>query len=90
MTGEIDDMAITADAASIEARYGKTGQVPPRQEKEPELYAPGMGVPPPTERQGQIPLGQEIPEGVVIQQLVGRGQPAPSMAVVPGFSSNVS
>ncbi len=75
---------ITADSAAIEARYGKTGQVPPRADgKEAELYAPGMNVPPPGERQGQIPLGQEIPEGVIIQQVVGRGQPAPSMAVVP-------
>jgi hypothetical protein len=74
---------ITTDASAIEARYGKSGQVQPRPEKEPELYAPGMGVPPPQGGQGQIPKGQEIPEGVIIQQLVGRGQPAPSIAVMP-------
>src|SRR5260221_3047990 len=75
---------ITADAAAIEAQYGKTGQVPPRADgKEAELYAPGMGVPPLAERQGQIPKGQEIPEGVIVQQVVGRGERAPSMAIVP-------
>src|SRR5258706_4326269 len=71
---------IKTDAAAIEARYGK-GRVPP-QAKEPRLYARGMGGPPPAGGgQGQIPLGQPIPEGVVIQQIVGRGEP--SMAVVP-------
>jgi hypothetical protein len=47
----------------------------------PELYAPGMGISPPAERQGQIPKGQPVPEGTMIQQIVGRGQPA--IAVVP-------
>jgi hypothetical protein len=90
-------MAINIDAAAMEARYGKkTGAVQPPTMQ--ELYAPGTGQLP--TKQGQIPTGQEIPEGVVIQQTVGRGQPAmmvvppqanlgpqPSMAVVPPTQS---
>lgn len=81
-------MAITQDASAIEARYGaKPGVVvqqpqagaPPIQ----ELWAPGMQQAPPAKLQGSIPTGQEIPAGVVISQVVGRGQPAPSMAIVP-------
>jgi hypothetical protein len=76
-----DNMAITVDANSLEARYGKAAPAEPT--KEAEFYYPGSGKPPPAQQQGQIPKGQEVPPGVIIQQLVGRGQPAPSMAVVP-------
>jgi hypothetical protein len=81
-------MAINIDAAAVEARYGqKTGQaaVPvPMQ----DLWAPGSGAPPPKNPPGSIPAGQPVPPGVVISQVVGRGQPAPGvpapgMAVVP-------
>jgi hypothetical protein len=90
-------MAINVDANAVEARYGnKTGPVQPPQIQ--DLYAPGIGQKPTA--QGQIPHGQDIPEGVVIQQTVGRGQPAmmvvppranegpqPAMAVVPPTQS---
>lgn len=74
-------MAITVDSTSIEARYaGKSSGTPlPEQ----EFYYPGSGKPPPAQDKSQIPKGEPIPEGVVISQVVGRGQPAPSMAVVP-------
>lgn len=96
-------MAITQDAAALEARYGnKTGaaaQPVPMQ----DLYAPGLrpehqALP---NKQGQIPIGTPIPEGTVIQQVVGRGQPAmmivppkeyvpnqPAMAIVPPQPGN--
>jgi hypothetical protein len=38
--------------------------------------------------QGQIPIGTPVPEGVIISQVVGRGQAAPSMMVVPPKDPN--
>jgi hypothetical protein len=75
---------IMTDAAALEARYAqKTGGVvsepPPMQ----ELYAPGMGITPPG---NTMPTGTPVPEGTVIQQIVGRGQPA--IAVVPPAQPN--
>jgi hypothetical protein len=76
-------MAITMDSASIEARYaGKTSGSPPPETEIP-FYYPGSNQPPPAQDKSQIPKGDPIPEGVIISQVVGRGQPAPSMAVVP-------
>jgi hypothetical protein len=76
-------MAINIDAAAFEARYAnKTGAVAPPPPLQ-ELYAPGTGRPP--GKQGQIPTGQPIPEGTIIQQTVGRGQPA--MMVVPPIAN---
>jgi hypothetical protein len=69
-------MAINTDAAALEAKYGgKTGAVQPAPMQ--DLYAPGVPGSRPT-AQGQIPHGQPVPEGIVVQQVVGRG-----MAVVP-------
>jgi hypothetical protein len=70
---------IKTDASALEAKYsGKPAPAP--QGEPPPLYAPGIpGVAP--NKQGQIPQGTPVPEGVVIQQIVGRGQPA--MMVVP-------
>jgi len=86
---------ITTDAAALEAKYaGKSSGPVPMQ----ELYAPGMGIPP--GKQGQIPQGVPIPEGTVVQQVVGRGQiavvpppnpnqpPSPQVAVVPPSHAN--
>ena len=76
-------MAIQIDAAAMEARYAnKTGQaaVPlPMQ----DLWAPGSGAPPPKNPPGSIPTGEAVPPGIVISQVVGRGQPAPSIQAVP-------
>lgn len=96
-------MPISIDAAAMEARYGnKTGtqaQPAPMQ----DLYAPDVRPEHKTapSKQSQIPVGTPVPEGVVIQQVVGRGQPAmavvppkrpdvnaPSMAVVPPQATN--
>jgi hypothetical protein len=75
---------INTDASAIEARYAKQGTVIPRPQGEPpQIYAPGMNIPPEKGGQGQIPMGQPVPPGVVISQVVGRGQAAPSIAVVP-------
>jgi hypothetical protein len=71
---------ITTDASALEAKYGKK-PMPPPQGEPPPLFAPGMNIPP--SKQGQIPQGTPIPEGTVIQQVVGRGQPMPSMMLVP-------
>jgi hypothetical protein len=74
-------MAIQIDAAAMEARYAnKTGQaaVPA---PIGDLYAPGVAGSGPPTKQGQIPMGEPVPPGVIISQVVGRGQPA--MAVVP-------
>jgi hypothetical protein len=82
---------ITTDAASIEARYAKQGPVPARPQGEPPpIYAPGMGITPPEsgKGQGQIPLGTPVPEGVIITQVVGRGERAPSIMVVPPKDPN--
>jgi len=94
---------ITADAAALEARFGNKTGAPAQPAPMQDLYAPGVrpdhqGKPNP---QGQIPAGSPVPEGVVIQQVVGRGQPAmavvppkqsdagaPAMAVVPPTGSN--
>lgn len=76
-------MAINLDAAALEARYaGRTGQIPQGSNSLQELGMPSGGVP-----------GKDIPEGTVIQQVVGRGimvvppqeaRPGgPQVAVVP-------
>lgn len=72
---------ITTDAKALEARYG--GRSAPTDGKIQELYVPGSGTPP--NKQGQIPMGTPVPEGVIIEQRVGRAQAAgaPSMAVMP-------
>ena len=76
-------MPINIDAAAMEARYAnKTGaaaQPAPMQ----DLYAPDVRAEHKTtpNPQTQIPVGIPVPEGRIIQQVVGRGQPA--MAVVP-------
>lgn len=67
---------ITANAEAIEAQYAGKSQPGPRGEP-PPLYSPGK-----PNQQGQIPVGQPVPEGVIIEQRVGRAM-APSMAVVP-------
>lgn len=94
-------MPINIDAAAMEARFAsKTGaaaQPPPPMQ---DLYAPGVKGSVPS-KQAQIPTGIPVPEGQIIQQVVGRGQPAiavvpprqpdtkaPSMAVVPPTGSN--
>lgn len=90
---------ITTDAAALEAKFGnKTGPAQPAPMQ--DLYAPGIRPDHQTvpTKQGQIPAGIPVPEGTVIQQVVGRGmavvppkQPdvnAPSMAVVPPTGSN--
>jgi hypothetical protein len=75
-------MPIQIDAASMEARYGnKVGgaaQPTPMQ----DLYAPDVRAEHKTvpTKQAQIPLGTPVPEGTIVQQVVGRGQ---SMAIVP-------
>jgi hypothetical protein len=75
-------MAIKTDARAFEAKYGQGGGQMAPPPKDPELWFPGSGKPPPTGMsQTAIPTGQPVPEGVVISQVVGRGQPA--MAVVP-------
>ena len=89
---------ITTDAAALEAKFGnKTGPAQPAPMQ--DLYAPGIRPDHQTvpTKQGQIPAGIPVPEGTVIQQVVGRGmavvppkQPdvnAPSMAVVPPTGS---
>jgi hypothetical protein len=83
---------ITVDAKALESRYGKT-PVPSADGKEPDLYYPGSGQPPPKNPQGSIPHGTPVPEGAFIQQVVGRGMavvppkqnqpPGPQIAVVP-------
>jgi hypothetical protein len=73
---------INIDAEALEAKFGKkTGAVaaPPQIA---DLYAPGVKGSVPS-NQGQIPTGQPVPPGVIISQVVGRGQLAPSIQVVP-------
>ena len=79
---------INTDAAALEARYGNKAGVAVESGPIQDLYAPGVrggpgviasGMP---VKQGQIPVGQPVPEGVIIEQRVGRAM-APSMAVVP-------
>jgi hypothetical protein len=85
-------MAITIDSKSVEARYAKPGTVVTHpDEGMPELYAPGMNIKP--NQQGGLPQGTPVPEGVIIQQVVGRGMsvvppqqqqpPGPQVAVIP-------
>jgi hypothetical protein len=75
-------MAIQIDAAALEAKFGnKTGAAaapPPIA----DLYAPGVKGSVPS-KQGQIPVGEPVPPGVIISQVVGRGQSPPSIQVVP-------
>ena len=96
-------MPISIDAAAMEARYGnKAGgaQPPPPMQ---DLYAPDVRPEHKTtpNKQSQMPTGIPVPEGTIIQQIVGRGQPAmmvvppkqpdvnaPSVAVVPPTGSN--
>ena len=96
-------MPISIDAAAMEARYGNKaggGQPPPPMQ---DLYAPDVRPEHKTapNKQTELPIGIPVPEGQIIQQVVGRGQPAmavvpprqpdakaPSMAVVPPTGSN--
>lgn len=85
-------MPINIDAAAMEARFGnKAGGAPAQPAPMQDLYAPGIrpdhqSAP---SKQAQIPVGTPVPEGVVIQQVVGRGRAAsPSMAVVPPKQSD--
>ena len=72
---------ITTDAAALEARYGnKSGPVQPAPMQ--DLYAPGLKQLP-NNKQGQIPVGEDIPEGTIIEQRVGRAESVPSMQIVP-------
>jgi hypothetical protein len=74
-------MPITVDATSLEAKLsGKVAPAPPPMQ---DLYLPGSGVPPPKEGTTKIPTGTPVPEGTVIHQHVGRGERAPSIAIVP-------
>jgi hypothetical protein len=90
---------INIDAAALEAKFGNKTGAPAQPAQIGDLYAPGVKGSVPN-KQGQIPTGTPVPEGVVIQQIVGRGQPAmsvvppkkdqvnaPSMAVVPPTGS---
>jgi hypothetical protein len=102
-------MPINIDAAAMEARFGNKAGTAPQPVPMQDLYAPGVhpeaspgvqaGAMPGT-KQGQIPTGIPVPEGKIIQQVVGRGQPAmmvvppkqldagsPSMAVIPPTGS---
>lgn len=95
-------MPIQIDAAAMEARYGQKTGAPTQPAPMQDLYAPGIRPDhqaAPT-AQTQIPTGTPIPEGTVIQQVVGRGQamsvvppkqpgsvPEPSMAMVPPTGS---
>jgi len=73
---------ITVDTNSLEAKYGnKAGVAVSGPAPLQDLYAPGMRQAP--NQQAQIPQGTPIPEGTVVSQVVGRGQSAPSIAVVP-------
>jgi len=91
---------INIDAAALEAKFGNKTGAPPQPAPIGDLYAPGVKGSVPS-KQAQIPTGTPVPEGVVIQQIVGRGQPAmmvvppkkdeqgaPSMAVVPPSGAN--
>jgi hypothetical protein len=85
-------MPISIDAAAMEARYGNKTGTPAQPVSMQDLSGLKMT---------EIPVGTPVPEGVIIQQIVGRGQPAmmvvppkvpdvgaPSMAVVPPTGSN--
>ena len=85
-------MPISIDAAAMEARFANKTGAPAQPAPMQDLS--GL-------RTNQMPIGNPVPEGVVIQQIVGRGQPsmavvppkqsdagAPSMAVVPPSGSN--
>jgi hypothetical protein len=96
-------MPINIDAAAMEARFGNKTGAPPQPAPMQDLYAPGIRPDHQTvpNKQTQMPVGTPVPEGTVIRQVVGRGQPsmavvapkqpevnAPAMAVVPPTGSN--
>ena len=66
-------MAISIDAAAMEARFGNKTGAP----AQPAPIQDLSGL-----KTNQMPIGTPVPEGTVIQQQVGRGRP-PAMAVVP-------
>ena len=70
-------MAITTDAAALEAKYGNK-QGPAQPAPMQDLYAPGVRDGGRPTQQGQIPQGTPLKEGEFVSQVVGRG-----MAVVP-------
>src|SRR4029077_15208559 len=72
-------MAIQIDAAAMEARFANKVGAPAQPAPMQDL----SGI-----KQSQIPIGTPVPEGVMIQQHVGRGQP--SMAVVPPKQPDVN
>jgi hypothetical protein len=75
-------MAIQIDAAALEAKFGNKTGAAAAPAPIADLYAPGVkGSVPST--QGQIPVGEPVPPGVIISQVVGRGQVPPSIQVVP-------
>jgi hypothetical protein len=71
---------ISVDANALEAKFGNKTGAPAQPIPMSDLYAPGVKGSVPS-KQGQIPLGTPIPDGTIIQQNVGRGQPA--MQIVP-------
>jgi hypothetical protein len=92
-------MAINIDAAAMEARYGNKTGTPGQPAPMQDLYAPDVRSEHKTapNKQTQLPAGTPVPEGTVIQQVVGRGMAvvppkrpdtnAPAMAVVPPTGS---
>jgi hypothetical protein len=68
-------MAITTDASALEAKYGKQAGVSVQKTggEPPPIFGPGAAG-------AYISSGTPIPEGQVVQQVVGRGQ---AMSVVP-------
>lgn len=92
-------MPISIDAAAMEARYGNKTGAPAQPAPMQDLYAPDVRPEHKTtpNKQAQIPMGTPVPDGTVIQQVVGRGMAvvppqtpetrAPAMAVVPPTGS---
>lgn len=94
-------MPIQIDAAAMEARFANKTGAPAQPAPIADLYAPDVRAEHRTvpNKQSQIAIGTPVPEGQIIQQLVGRGQSmavvaprqpdvnAPSMAVLPPTGS---
>lgn len=80
-------MAITTDAAAIEAKYGGKSGAPASPPPLQEFYFPGSGKPPPGSTEGphQIPQGKPVAPDQFVSQVVGRG-----MAVVPPQKPDVN
>jgi hypothetical protein len=70
--------------ADIRAKFGKEGQVAQQGQNKGDMFdltkhQPGKPMP----GASTVPQGTPVPEGTIISQVVGRGQQAPSMMVVP-------